>query len=694
MFNKTLLVELATEELPSKNLKDIAISFYKNIIQEFKYFNITYKKIEWFATPRRLAIKINSINMNRITKKIKKIGPSLNSSFDSNGKLTKPAISWLNRLSINISQTQRLKNQLGEWLVYNIAPKTENIEYLLPKIISFSIKKINIPKPMKWDETNIKFSRPIRNILILLDDKIIRTNILNIPTNQPIRGHFFMSNFKIKITHAEEYPSILIKKGKVICNYLDRKDKINKEIISSAKKIGGIILHNEQLLEEVTSLVEWPVIFIGSFKKRFLSLPKSAIICTLENIQKCFPIYTPLKELMPFFIFVANIEPENPRSIIQGNERVINSRLSDADFFYKIDRKKELKKYLTDLKKVVFYKGFGSIYDKTKRLKLFIQWIAKKLNINIKKSIKAANLAKCDLMTNMVSEFPEIQGSIGMEYALQDGENKDIAIAIKEHYYPSFSKDKLPSHPISYALAIVDKIDTIVGMFLAGNQPKKDKDPFGLRRLAISILKILIEKKIHINILKLIKKSNSLYNKIESKNSIIDNIYTFFLNRITSIYLKKGYNTNIIKSITSLKLNFPIDLHNRIIALSDLKNSNNLNLLISTNKRIINILEKFKITQNIDIEDSLIISESEKKLYEELKILKLCIKSNSDINKYDLLLKKMVNLCYAINYFFKQTIIKDDNLKIRYNRLHLLYQIKNTFYKIVNLSCLNIDNHT
>jgi len=691
MLNKTLLVELATEDLPSKNLKKIAISFYDNIIQELKYHNILYKEIEWFATPRRLAIKINTLNMTRLTKEVKKIGPSLNSSFDNNGKLKKPAISWLNRLSINISQTQRLKNKSGEWLIYNIKSKTENIEYLLPKIISCAIKNIILPKSMRWDETNIKFSRPIRNILTLLDNKIIAIKFFNIPSSRFITGHFYMNNIKIKITHANEYPSILLKKGRIICNYLDRKKKIHQEIQLSAKKIGGIVQHNETLLEEITSLIEWPTIFIGSFKKRFLILPKSAIICTLENVQRCFPIYTKLGKLMPSFAFVANINPKNSINIVQGHERVINSRLSDAEFFYTIDRKKKLKDYLIDLKKIIFYKELGSIYDKTKRLKLFIQWLAKKLKINVKKSVRAATLSKCDLVTNMVSEFPDIQGSIGMTYALNDGEDKEIAVAIKEHYYPSFSEDTLPSYPISYALAIVDKVDTIVGMFVVGKEPKKDKDPFSLRRLAIGVLRILIEEKISINLLELIEKSSSLYNAINIAKTIINKVNTFFLNRISAIYLKKGFDPNIIQSITSLKLNLPIiNLHKRIVTLSHLKKSNNLNLLVSTNKRIVNILKKFKIIENITTDTSLILSKSEKNLYEDIKNLNLYIKLNSNLNKYDFVLQKLTLLCNSVNYFFKKTIVKDNNLKIQYNRLSLLFNINEIFQKVANFSYINI----
>ncbi|QTM69344.1 glycine--tRNA ligase subunit beta, partial [Buchnera aphidicola (Hormaphis cornu)] len=496
-------------------------------------------------------------------------------------------------------------------------------------------------------------------------------------------------NDRININHAKEYPLILLKEGNVICDYSYRKKQIKEKIHQAAIKIKGMLIPNKKLLHEITALVEWPTILIGRFKKDFLSLPQSSIIYILENIQKCFPVYTSSEKLMPYFIFVSNIKPKNLSNIIQGNEQVINSRLSDAQFFYTIDRKQPLENYHIQLKKIIFYNQLGSMYEKTLRLKSLMIWFANKINLNLKKSIRAALLCKCDLITYMVSEFPDIQGYIGMEYALSDGEDPEIANAIREHYYPAFSKDRLPNNPIACALSIADKIDTIIGMLLSDNYPKKNKDPFSLRRLSLSILKILIKKRIEIDLLELIQQSIILYKNHKVKNSTINNINNFFINRSIAFYKQQGLDPNIIQSVLALNITRPIDIEHRISVISNLKHSDDLRLLISTNKRIINILEKSKFFKNKAIKKNLMTSDIEQKLYTETNELNLFIQSNVSIKNYQKILHKAIKLCIPINYFFNNIIIKDQNPEIHFNRLSLLQYIKESFFKIADFSYLH-----
>ncbi|AAM67695.1 glycine--tRNA ligase subunit beta [Buchnera aphidicola] len=690
MIKKTFLVEIGTEELPSNILKKIILVFYKNFVDELSFNKILYKNINYFSTPRRLALQIIELDTSeKINEKIKK-GPAIKHAFDENGNPTKAAYYWAKSCKINLNQAERLKTKTGEWIIHRIQEKKEKIELLFPKIIEKILKQINLKNTMRWETTNLRFIRPIRNIVMLLDEKIIKSEVFNVPSNNFLYHHISCKEEKIYIKNAIEYPAVLFKKNKIIANYETRKEKIKYEAKKIAKKVDGIIKTNPFLLEEVTSLVESPQALLARFKKDYINyIPKKILIHTIEKQQRCFSIYSnnSKKEILPYFIFISNIKSKKNKEIILGNEKVMHARLSDAMFFLKQDRKRKLENYLPFLKKVSFYNNLGTLYEKTLRLKLLIESISCYTNtINKNDLIRSAVLSKCDLITQMVDEFPELQGTIGMYYALENKENKEVAIAIKEQYLPSFSGDELPSTPIGCLLSISDKIDTLSGMFAIGETPTPEKDPFGLRRAALGILRIIITKKIPIDLKKIIEISLKIYTFKKVNYSIISKkIIKFFISRLSFFYEKKGYSTKVIKSVLSCKLTEPLDIDKRINAISDLKKIESIILIA---KRIDNIVKNNHQIISSEIHVELMKKTEEKNLLKEIKIFNSKTKELFIQKKYKEILVEIKKLEKPIDNFFDKVQINHSNFEIRQNRLLLLIKIQKFFLKIANFSYL------
>ncbi|QIE01879.1 glycine--tRNA ligase subunit beta [Buchnera aphidicola] len=689
MKTQTLLIEIGTEELPSRLLNNISLNFYKNFITELNILNIRYKNILCFSTPRRLALKIEDMNTENQYIEIEKRGPSIIQSYDKNGCLTAAAISWLKYYKINIQDTVRLKNKKGEWLLYKKKQQQEQIESLIPKITESALKKNYFIAPMRWEVSNQKFFRPIRNIVILLDHQIISGKIFNINTNRILHNHIAYKEDKIIINHGKEYPDILLKKQNILADYIARKKIIIKNIKETIKTIDGYIEQNNILIDEVTNLVESPVILLATFSKKFLKIPKKILKYIIEKQQKCFPIYNINHSIMPYFVFVSNIQSKKSTMIIADNEKVMHSRLSDIEFFLQNDRKTILENHLISLKNVLFHNNLGSLYEKTLRIQYLIRWIIQHYSENLEDANRAAILSKCDLLTNIVCEFPELQGTIGMYYALENKEKKDIALAIEEQYLPAFSGDKLPITPIGSALSIADKIDTLSGMFYIGNIPSSNKDPFALRRLAIAILRIIIEKNISLDLKELINNSLSLYNTKYIKNSNVSNqIIEFFISRLFYWYQENGYNKKIIQSVLSYKLTQPIDIHKRIQAISIFQKSKNSKLVMLCIKRVINILDKANQTLNTEINTQLMEKEEEIMLFNQINNLYIHTKNLFLEQKYEDIFLKIADLEQPIYHFFDKVKIHHDNTKIFLNRLILLNRFKELIFKIADFSYL------
>ncbi|WP_343183630.1 glycine--tRNA ligase subunit beta [Buchnera aphidicola] len=687
MKKKTFLIEIQTENLPANLLKKIALTLYKKFIQTLKIENIIYDKIKWFATHRKLAIQIKNIQQNNIKKYIIKKGPPISISFDKYGNIKKPAILWMKKLKININKIERLKKNNLEWLIYKKKIKFKKYKKILPKITKKILYKFPCPYFMKWNETKHKFIRPIRNIIMLLNKKIIPCKIFNLKSNNISEGHFFKKKSKIKILNANNYESTLLNKGKIIVDYNKRKNKIYKNIKKLSKKNKSHLKINYNLLNEVNSLVEYPTALIAHFNKKYLSIPKEIIIYIIEKILKSFPLFKKNGKLKSYFIFLTNFKKKKYKNIILGYKSVILSKLQDVNFFIKKDKKKLLKKNKKKLKNILFYKNLGNMYKKTNRLKKIIVFFSKILDFNIKNGIKSASLSKCDLISHMVSEFPDLQGIIGSYYAKYNQEKKEIYKAIKEQYLPRYKKDKLPKTKIGIALSLSDKFDNLIGLFLIGKKPKGDTDPFALRRTAIGILKIIIKNKISFNLNILINKIINLYN-IKKSISFNKKIFKFIINRFHNFYKKEKNIKKIIKSIINTKKINLFQINKKIKIMLKFINSKNLKKILILNKRIDNILKNHNKKKLNIINKLLFKKKIEKKITKKIKKINKKIKKFNKKTEYEKSIKEIININKTIEKFFNQIKINHNVLEIQINRLSILNKLKKIFSKVAIFSYL------
>ncbi|BAP58333.1 glycine--tRNA ligase subunit beta [Candidatus Tachikawaea gelatinosa] len=688
MNKQTFLVEIGTEELPQKILHNLSKNFCNHLVSEIKKLKIMHGNVEIFATSRRLAIKIFKLHEYQLDQNIKKIGPYFSSIFDLNKKIPKPAEIWAFKNKIDILKTKFLERNNGYSLIYYQKIKGKLTKILLPEIIKKTLEKISAPYSMKWHMDITPFVRPIRTITVLLDNELINMKLFNIQSNRYINGHRFLGKNKLFLNHANEYPSILYKNNQIIADFNERKEKIKKDIKSTARKLGGIIKFNSALLNEINSLVESPNIYYGSFDKKFLIIPQEILIYIMEVKQKCFPIYDINHNLLKSFIFVANIKSKSSTIIVADYEKILYSHFSDILFFITQDMKINFADRLLKLKQIIFQKDLGNMYDKTKRIKKLSIWIANTLNIDDKLIKRTALLSKCDLVTQLVNEHPDLQGIVGMYYALNNGEKKEIAIALKEQYLPRFSNDILPSNIIGSILSIAEKIDVITGIMILGKISKGNSDPFGLRRAGLGLLKIIVHNRFHIDLNNLVEKSIECYNQLQQtkKEIIID----FLLKRLLSWYKDKKYNSNVIKSILIFRPTKPMNFDAKVKAITLFYNSKQINALLDLNKRIINVFSK--INKNVVLPDKInvkyLVEHDEIKLFQVINQINNIIDHLIEQNNYESLLNETMSLIKPVNNFFKNVKINVTNKKLYKNRLLILKNIKEIFLKIADFSFL------
>ncbi|CAL4319030.1 Glycine--tRNA ligase beta subunit [Buchnera aphidicola (Periphyllus testudinaceus)] len=687
MKQKTFLVEIRIEYIPANILKKISLSFYNKFIKILNIKNINYKKINWFATHKKIAIQIINVKNNNKKKIIIKKGPPTSISYDKFGNLQKPAILWMKKLKIDINKIKKYKKNNSEWLIYKKKKKIKKLKETLPKITKKVIYKLSHPHFMRWNKKNYKFIRPVRNIIMLLNKKIIPFKIFNLQTNNNSQGLELNKKNTIKILHAKNYESILLKKGNIIVNYKKRKKKILKDIRNLTKNSNSYIKINKNLLNEVNSLVEQPTALISNFNKKYLSIPKEIIIYVIEKILKSFPLFKKNGDLKSYFIFIINLQTKNYKNIILGYKSVISSKLQDIIFFLKKDIKTPLKKNKKLLKNVLFYNNLGSLYKKQKRLQKIILFFSKIINFNIKNAFRAASLSKYDIVSNMVSEFPDMQGIVGSYYAKYNNEKKEIYKAIKEQYLPKYENDKLPQTKIGKILSISDKFDNLIGLFLIGKQPKSDKDPFALRRTVIGILKIIITNKISFNLNILIEKIVKIYN-IKKPKLFYKNILNFIINRFNNFYKNEKNIKKIIKSVTNFnKINL-FKINKKIKTLINFIKSINSKKILILNKRIDNILKKNHKNYITKINKSLLSNNLEKKIVYKIKKISKKIKKYNKQKKYKNSIQEIINIHSIIEKFFNEIKINHEIKEIKINRLSILKKLKNIFSKIANFSYL------
>ena len=687
MTTQNFLVEIGTEELPPKALKTLATSFADNVEAELNQAGLSFDKIEWFAAPRRLAVKVLNLATQQPSKEIEKRGPAVSAAFDAEGKPTKAAEGWARGCGITVEQAERIATDKGEWLVHRAKIEGQPTKNLLNDIVANALAKLPIPKPMRWADKTVQFIRPVHTVTMLLGDELIEGEILGVASARTIRGHRFLGEKEFEIQHADQYPQLLREKGSVVADFNERKAEILAKSQAKATALGGVADIEESLLEEVTSLVEYPNVLAAKFEERFLAVPAEALVYTMKGDQKYFPIYDKDGKLLPHFIFVSNINPEDPTAIIEGNEKVVRPRLTDAEFFFKTDLKQKLVDRLPRLETVLFQQQLGTLKDKTDRIEQLAGEIAKQIGADEAKAKRAGLLAKCDLMTNMVFEFTDTQGVMGMHYARHDGEDEEVAVALNEQYMPRFAGDELPKSLVASAVALADKFDTLTGIFGIGQAPKGSADPFALRRAALGALRIIVEKNLPLDLEDLVKKSAALFGDKLTNQNVVADVVDFMLGRFRAWYQDEGIAVDVIQAVLARRPTRPADFDARVRAVSHFRTLDSAEALAAANKRVSNILAKADAAIG-EINLTACVEPAEKALAEAVLALRTEVQPLIAQSDYTAVLDKLANLRAPVDSFFDNVMVNTEDPVLRQNRLAILNTLQDLFLQVADISVL------
>ncbi|EOX3402517.1 glycine--tRNA ligase subunit beta [Vibrio cholerae] len=684
---KEFLIELGTEELPPKQLRTLAEAFAANFAAELAAADIAHEGVTWFATPRRLALKVANLAESQPNRVVEKRGPAVNVAFDADGKPTKAAEGWARGNGITVEQAERLVTDKGEWLLFKEQVQGQQTASVVVEMAAKALANLPIAKPMRWGDKETQFIRPVKTLTILFGSELIQGEILGVASARTLRGHRFMGEAEFTIESAEQYPAILEERGKVIADYATRKAMIIEGSQQAAQQLGGIADLEDALVEEVTSLVEWPVVMTAKFEEKFLKVPAEALVYTMKGDQKYFPVYDASKKLLPNFIFVSNIESKEPRHIVEGNEKVVRPRLADAEFFFNTDRKRPLVDRLPLLENAIFQQQLGTIKDKTDRITELAGYIAEQIGADVEKSKRAGLLAKCDLMTSMVFEFTDTQGVMGMHYARHDGEAEEVAVALNEQYMPRFAGDELPSRGVSAAVAMADKLDTIVGIFGIGQAPK-GSDPFALRRASLGVLRILVEYGYQLDLVDLIAKAKSLFGNRLTNANVEQEVIEFMLGRFPTWYQDAGFSIDIIQAVLARNPTKPADFDQRVKAVSHFRALEEAEALAAANKRVGNILAKYDGELGEEIDLALLQEDAEKALAEAVEIMAEALEPAFATGNYQEALSKLAGLRAPVDAFFDNVMVMADDEALKKNRLTLLNKLRNLFLQIADISLL------
>lgn len=691
------LIELGTEELPPKALKSLSDAFTQGIISGLEKAQITFTDYESFAAPRRLALLIKGLDTAQPDQQLERKGPAIKAAYDGEGNPSKAALGFARANGVNFADLEQEETPKGAWLVYRSVKPGEATRDLLPEIISQSLNNLPIPKRMRWGASRTEFVRPVHWLLMLQGDhpdkNIIDCEILGLKAGNTTRGHRFHANREITITAPADYAQVLREQGKVIANFATRRDLIREQVEQVASTIHGHAVIDPDLLDEVTALNEWPVALCGRFDDEFLAVPSEALISSMKGHQKYFHVENSEGKLLPHFITVANIDSAGPRHVVAGNEKVIRPRLADAKFFYDTDRKHTQDDRREKLKPIVFQAQLGSVFAKTERIARLSSYIAQTEGGDAKLAERAGQLCKSDLVSEMVLEFPELQGIMGQYYADNDGENPEVSKTLYEQYMPRFAGDQLPSTLIGCAVAIADKVDTITGIFGINQLPTGSKDPFALRRASIGVLRIIVKKKLNLDLEALVDQAILGYQEQGISLPALDNLNTtvvnYMLERFDATYQEEGIAVEIINSVKALRPTRPLDFDRRIKAIARFNTMDESDALASANKRVANILAKAGDIMIPDMLDETLLSE-----ISELELANIVFAKKEEIapalaeGRYALAMESLAALKEPVDLFFDQVLVNAEDEAIRLNRYALLKQLRSLFLQVADISLL------
>jgi glycyl-tRNA synthetase beta chain len=682
------LLELGTEELPPKALKTLIAALEENVAAGLQAQELTYSAIKSFAAPRRLAIIVEQLIEATPQKELVVWGPPKTVAFDGAGKPTKAAIAFAEKNNISVDALAAESDGKVEKLVARVTTEGKETCSLLGEIVETALAKLPIAKRMRWGAKRTEFVRPAHWLVMLYGYDIVDATVLGLRANRCTRGHRFHYNQELQLESAEEYLSKLKTIGYVLVDMTERRELIKQQVEAEAKKVGGVAVIDADLLDEVTALVEWPVALTGKFEKRFLDVPAEALIASMKEHQKYFHVVDSKGKLLPHFITVANIESKNPALVIDGNERVIRPRLSDAAFFFETDKKVTLASLRERLKTIVFQAQLGTIYEKTERVAALAVYIAEQLKADKKLAERAGQLCKSDLVTNMVGEFDNMQGIAGYYYALNDGENVDVAAAMNEQYLPRFAGDELPATTTGAIIALADRLDTISGIFGIGQQPTGSKDPFALRRASISVLRILVEKKLNLDLRDLLNFAKAQHKALTVGDELVDTVLGYMLDRFRAFYEDAQIPAEVFQSVNAKQISVPLDIDLRVKAVFEFSKLPQAQALAAANKRVSNILSKQAGEIGAALNSDLLVEEAEKNLANAIIAKASVVAPMYVAHQYTEALASLADLQQPVDSFFDNVMVMCDNPALQQNRLALLQQLRGLFLEVADISYL------
>lgn len=697
MSRHDLLVEIGTEELPPRALKDLAASFAENVTKGLDDARLRHGKVQHFASPRRLAVLIKGLWGQQPEQDSKRRGPPVAAAFDAAGAPTRAALAFAESCGTDVGSLARVSDTKGEFLFFSARLPGARTRDLLPGIVQSALDALPTPKRMRWGSGDALFVRPVQWVLMLFGKEALEARIVDTQSGHVTYGHRFHAPKPLRIATPGAYLATLRERGFVLADFAERREKIRAGVTALALAQGGTPVMSDALLDEVTALVEWPVPLAGAFEQRFLELPREVLIATLQDHQRFFPLASTDGRLLPAFIAVANLESRDPAQVRAGNERVVRPRLSDAAFFYDTDRKPTLAQRIDELARVTYQSRLGTLAEKAQRIGALASEIAARLGADTAATERAAQLCKCDLLTAMVGEFPELQGIMGSYYARHDGEPAAVAQAIGEHYLPRFAGDQLPASPLGIALAIADKLDTITGIFAIDQKPTGTRDPYGVRRAALGVVRIIIEKRLELDLRALIRRAAELLGERLAGNAppveaLSEQVYDYIMERLRAYYLDGAggvsITTEMFDAVLSNRPSSPLDFDARLKAVGRFLKLEAAQSLAAANKRIANILRKADRATTSAVRPELLQLDAERRLHAALEQLRPQIEPLLAQRDYAQALERLAELREPVDAFFDSVMVMDENVELRNNRLGLLAALRQLFLHTADLSRL------
>jgi glycyl-tRNA synthetase beta chain len=688
---RDFLVEIGTEELPPKSLLTLATAFADGIAKGLADAGLEHRAIERFATPRRLAVRVRRLAERQPDRAIERRGPPLKASFDVQGAPTQAALAFAKSCGVEVSELAPLETPKGAWLVYRGTEAGAYTASLLPGIVQAALDALPIARRMRWGAGEAQFVRPVHWVMMVFGKETLPCEILGVAASNVTYGHRFMAPRPLRISTPASYVATLHKRGRVLVDIHERRETIRQGVTAAAARLGGNAVISDALLDEVTALVEWPVPLAGRFDVRFLDLPPEVPIATMQDHQRYFPVRDAEGALMPWFITVANIESLDPAQVIAGNERVVRPRLSDAAFFWSTDRQQRLDSRSEGLRRVTFQTQLGSVHDKAERVRKLARSIAASIGGDARLADRAAELAKCDLISAMVGEFPELQGLMGRYYAQHDGEHAEVCEAIREQYLPRFAGDELPATRTGMAVAIADKLDTIAGIYATGQKPTGTRDPFGLRRAALGLLRTTIERRLELDLQQLIVQALAAL-PFAAPESCEREVYDYIIERLRAYYVEGGagfeVTAEMFDAVLATRPASPLDFDARLRALVEFLQLPDAQSLAAANKRIANILRKASEPVREHFDADLLIDPAEQILGEQIEAIARQVEPRFAAREYTSALKSLAVLRKAVDDFFDSVMVMTDDATLRGNRLALLRRLQGLFMHAADLSRL------